>query len=214
MSENNSPLIRVAIIDDQHLFVEGLLGIINKSDIAEVIATAFSVTEGRKMLSEVLPDVLLLDVQLPDGNGIDFCAELTKLYPEMKIIMLTMFDEITIVKRSLMSGAAGYLLKNSSGVAVLTATVTVFGGEKHIDKAIESALNKKENATSVIFLTKREKEVLMLVAAGLSDTKIAAHIFLSVHTVRDYIKILHQKFQVSTNIEMIQRARERMLIKS
>ncbi|MDR1652925.1 MAG: response regulator transcription factor [Prevotellaceae bacterium] len=213
----NPHRVKVAILDDHVILSEGLKALFNQSAEVTVTDVYHTVAQCRAAFAVAgnLPELLLLDIQLPDGNGIDFCTELKKKYPCLKVIILTMFNEITIVKRSLMAGAEGYMLKNSSSSEMLEAITTVVAGEKHVDKDVRDALNKKNGKTEdLIFLTNREKEILTLIADGLSDTKIAKKIFLSPHTVRDHIKIIHKKLGASTNMECVQVAKKKMLIKN
>jgi DNA-binding NarL/FixJ family response regulator len=106
-------MLNVNIIDDHKLFVEGLTRIINDSKTIKVTAKAHTVTACKWLLLSGLPDVLLLDINLPDGNGIDLCYELINKYPELKILALTSFGELTVIRRMLDAGALGYILKNA-----------------------------------------------------------------------------------------------------
>jgi DNA-binding NarL/FixJ family response regulator len=214
MAKNNSQLITVTIIEDHQLVAEGLQRMINESRVAAVAEVYHDIqTSLTGITADTQPDVLLLDIGLPDGNGIDFCEELTKAFPKINIIMLTMYNEITFVKRSLMAGAKGYLLKNSSSSEVIEAIKTVFFGGTYINKEIEESLNNQEtNENQVISLNRREKEVLRYIVTGYSDTRIAKEMCLSGHTVRDYRKHLLQKFGVHTTIELGLKAKSMMMV--
>ena len=112
-------MIQVQIVDDHKMFVEGIERIINGSGIAKVTAKSHSSCECRQMLSTEQADVLLLDIHLPDGNGVDLCAEILSLYPKLKILALTSYSEYAVVNRMMSAGALGYVLKNAMAEEIL-----------------------------------------------------------------------------------------------
>ena len=106
-------MISVQIVDDHRILVDGMLRLINESGIAQVTGTAYCGKEALDMLRLKEPQVLLLDINLPDANGVDLCATIKEKYPNVKVIALTSFGEYTVVRRMLEAGANGYVLKNA-----------------------------------------------------------------------------------------------------
>ncbi|GHU72803.1 DNA-binding response regulator [Bacteroidia bacterium] len=210
-SSNHSQLIRVAIVDDHKILSEGLRRIIDESDIATVSATYYDLESCRQGLTACCPDVLLLDVLLPDGNGVDFCTEIKKAYSGLKIMMLTSFNELSIAKRSLHNGATGYVLKNALSEEVMAGIESVYHGEVFFCEEID-ILIKKTKKESIIWLTPREKEVLSLIASGLADPEIGDQLFLSRETVKGYRKDLLLKFNAKNSVVLVKMALEQQLI--
>ena len=106
-------MIDLQIVDDHKMVVESLSKLIDESGIAEITDVYYDLRTCWEGLSKRLPDILLVDIALPDGDGVDFCAEVKKVYPELKIMMLTTYKEFNIAKRALHNGALGYILKNA-----------------------------------------------------------------------------------------------------
>jgi Response regulator containing a CheY-like receiver domain and an HTH DNA-binding domain len=205
-------MITINIIEDHHFFAEGLKGMINASGIATVTNVYYDLQSSRAgMTFDNLPDVLLLDIQLPDGNGIDFCSELKKRFPDLKIIMLTMFNEVSIAKRSIHNGALGYLLKSSTSEEVIAGIETVNTGNIFMCKDIDLTI-KKAKSDEVLWLSDGEKKVLRHIAEGYTDTQIAEKIFRSQHTVKGIRKDLLLKFGAKNCVQLVVMAKQQMLI--
>jgi DNA-binding NarL/FixJ family response regulator len=122
-------MIYVAIVDDHKIITDSLSEIIEKVEGISIVGKAHSFAECRRMLENCRPDVLLLDVSLPDGNGLDLCSEICKHYPDVKILMLTTYAETNVIGRALDGGARGYVLKNSSSEEVIEGIRTIADGE-------------------------------------------------------------------------------------
>jgi DNA-binding NarL/FixJ family response regulator len=204
-------MINVWITDDHKLLAEGLLRIIDESGVVHVNAVYYDLDSCRKGLTVSLPDVLLLDVELPDGDGVDFCAEMIALYPGLKIMILTSYNEYSIAKRALLNGARGYVLKNAPPEEIMEGIQEVNNGETFLDENIE-ALLKKHKKEQIIRLTSREKEVLRLIADGLSNSEIADRLTISATTVKGYRQNLLLKFNVNSSLMMVKMAMEQKLM--
>ncbi len=204
-------MIKVAIVDDHRMLIEGLERTIVESGIAVVNGTYNSLAECRMGLDHSLPDVLLLDIHLPDGNGVEFCAELKKLYPGLKILILTSFGEISIPRRALHNGAMGYVLKNALFDEVIEGIKTVYSGEVFLCGEI-ARMMKKTRSAEAVWLTAREKEMLRLIAKGYSNPEIAKIVLLSEETIKTYRKNLLLKFQARNSVDMVLQAMEQKLI--
>ena len=210
-------MINIAIADDHLLVINGLKAMIeNTSDIKLL----FSATSGYDLLSELKekqPDVLLLDIQMPDINGIDLCKEVHARYPLVKIIALTNFEQSSYVKQMVRNGALGYLLKNIDGKTLQAAIRTVVQDKPFIHEQIRNnMLNEVLSGTKVtsqgISLTKRELEILGLVAKEMTNQEIADKLFISVRTVETHRVNLTQKLAVHNTAGLVKEAYKRGLI--
>ncbi len=184
MATNNSPLIRVAIVDDHKVLVEGLNRLINDSGTARVVGVGHSARECRELLRGELPDVLLLDIELPDGNGVDLCAELCLTYPGLKVLALTSYSEYPVIRRMLESGALGYVLKNAMAEEIYEGIETVASGERFLCHEVDLLLRHKES--DEIWLSPSEQRLLRLIVDGLTNPEIADKLCLSPATVKGY----------------------------
>lgn len=204
-------MIKVAIVDDHKLVVESLIHLINASEVAGVTACYKDLNSCREGLVEGVPDILLLDIALPDGDRVDFCAEIKELYPTLKIIMLTSFKEFNVAKRALHNGANGYILKNAESAEMILGIEVVHSGELFLCDEIDSLLqkNKKEK---VIWLSNREKEVLAHVAEGYTTKEIASLLSIDPETVKTYRSNLLLKLDAKNVATLIKKAYEMKLI--
>ena len=204
-------MVEVQIVDDHRMVVESLRKLINETNIARVSTIYYDLADCRKGLAKKLPDILLLDIGLPDGDGVDFCAEIKKQYPELKIIMLTSYKEFSIAKRALHNGALGYILKNAESEEMLVGIETVSKGEVFLCDEIDILLRAKADS-DVIWLSDRESEILKYVADGYTTKEIADLIFRDSETVKFFRKNLLIKLNARNVAELIKKAYEMKLI--
>lgn len=204
-------MIDVQIVDDHKMVVESLDRMITESGIARVTGRYYDLKSCREGLKQGIPDILMLDIELSDGDGIEFCAETGKLYPALKIIMLTSYKEFNIAKHALHNGAYGYILKNADLEEVFAGIETVSRGEQFLCEEIDLLLKDKKD-TEVIWLTNREKEILQYTAEGYTTKEIADLIFRAPETVKLYRKQLLLKLQVKNMAELIKKGYEMNLI--
>ena len=203
-------MINVHITDDHAMLVELLIPVINASGIAMVTGSSLRLSECRKALAMNQPDVLLLDINMPDGDGIVFCAEIHRQYPQMKIIGLTSHDEYSCIMAMLKNGASGYILKSEVVSEVLDAILAVMQSESYICQQMERVIRK--TTREAIFLTPREKEVLQMLAKGMSNRQIAEQLKVALSTVLSFHKRLNLKIVVSNPVELVVHARKMGLI--
>jgi len=203
-------MINVHIADDHAMLVELLIPVINDSGIACVSGYSHKLSECRKALAANLPDVLLLDINMTDGNGIVFCAEIHKLYPKLKIIALTGHDEYSSVMLMLKNGASGYIVKSEAVSEILEAIHTVMQGEIYISDRMEQIIRK--TTKEAISLTPREKQVLQMIAEGMTNSQIAERLEIGLATVLSFHKKLNLKIGASNPVELITHARKEGLI--
>ena len=204
-------MIEVQIVDDHRMVVESLKKLINETNIARVSAVYYDLVTCREGLAKKLPDILLLDIGLPDGDGVDFCAEIKKQYLGLKIIMLTSYKEFSIAKRALHNGALGYILKNAESEEMFLGIETVSKGEVFLCDEIDILLKEKVN-NDAIWLSDRESEILKYVANGYTTKEIADLIFRDSETVKFFRKNLLIKLNARNVAELIKKACEMKLI--
>lgn len=202
--------LKIAIVDDHKILVEGLRNLITESGIARVVGVAHTAQECRQSIGFWRPDVLMLDVGLPDTNGIDFCKELKVQRPELKILALTTHNEYSIVRQMLDNGASGYLIKNAMASEVLTGIKAVAAGEVFLSHEVD--LLMKKSFEKAIWLTERERELLKLVTEGYTNIEIADKIFLSPETIKGYRKNLLLKLGAKNTAVLVKMAIEQKLI--
>lgn len=203
-------MIRVAIVDDHRILTDGLQNLIDESGIGRVVGIAHSAKDCRHSIGFWNPEVLLLDVGLPDINGVDFCKELKTQYPKVKVLALTTHNEYSVVRQMLENGASGYLIKNAMVEEVLTGIETVANGEIFLCHEINLLMNRPKETH--IWLSQREREMLTLVVEGLTNTEIADRIFLSPETIKSYRKNLLLKLNAKNTAVLVRIAIEQKLI--
>ncbi len=203
-------MITVQIVDDHRMFVEGLEKIITGSELARIIGKAHSARECWNMLAWEQADVLLLDVHLPDGNGVDLCPLIKQKYPALKILALTSFAEYAVVSRMLENGAMGYVLKNAMPEEIIQGIETVAGGEKFLCHEVDLLLKKQ--ADRAVILTRKERELLRLISEGYISSEIAEKMNLGIDSINNYRKNLLLKLDARNTAVLVKIAMEQKLI--
>jgi two-component system, NarL family, response regulator LiaR len=198
--------IRLLIADDHKMVREGLKAFFAPADDFEVVAEAADGVEAVEKAFQVKPDVILLDLIMPNMDGIEAVKRIKDRLPDSKIVIITSSLEESQVIASIRAGASGYLLKDSSPLEIEDAIKKVYHGETAFPSRITSImvkeLNRKEKPPSkCTTLTDRETEILKLVARGLSNQEIADQLFLSVWTVRTYVTDILDKLEVENRTQ-------------
>jgi DNA-binding NarL/FixJ family response regulator len=210
MEKNNSQLIRVAVVDDHQIVIDGLEKIISESENACLIAKSHNVVGCWKMLNAEQPDVLLLDVGLPDGSGMDLCPKIKLRYPAVNILMLTSYAEYAIISHVLNNGASGYILKNAMPEEIIEGIIKVASGKRFLCEEVDILLKKGDK--NKIELTRRESELLRLIAEGYTNIEIADKMYLGYETIRSYRKNLHLKLDAHNTAELTKIAMDLRLV--
>ena len=185
-------LIRVFLLDDHEVVRRGLRDLLATEADIEVIGEAGSAVAALARIPALRPDVAVLDVRLPDGDGVSVCREVRSTVPATACLMLTSYGDDQALLGAIMAGAAGYVLKQTCGVDLVNAVRTVAAGQSTLDAyATQHVLQRlRERAASVdpvAALTEQEKRVLTLIGEGLSNRQIAEHMFLSESTAKNYV---------------------------
>jgi DNA-binding NarL/FixJ family response regulator len=207
-------MYRIIIADDHKMVAEAISRLVETievegSRIGEVVSIAYTLEETRKACEELKPDILLVDMAMPDGNGIDFIPKLQELCPTMKIAVLTYYSEASIVRLALNNGARGYFLKACNAQELVEGLKKVGEGEVYVCEEAMMTLRKKNKAET---LTNREKEILRLIVEGFSTKEIAVKLYLSFETVHSYMKNIRQKLGVSNTASIVREAIRQQLI--
>jgi len=210
LSTFNFQRIRVAIVDDHKMVAEGFEHLINESGVAGVIGKAYSVAGCWKLLAQSKIDVLLLDVSLPDGSGIDLFPQINARYPNLKVVILTSHSEPLIVKQALETGISGFIMKNATADVIIEGIQTVASGKRFLCKETNRLLQQR--GCQPILLSRREQELLRLIVAGKSNSEIAAGMNLGYETIKSYRKHLMLKLNTSNTAELVRIALEQKLV--
>jgi DNA-binding NarL/FixJ family response regulator len=213
---------RILIIDDHPLFREGLKAILARDDRFEVVGEAGSAVEGKNKAQKLNPEIILMDISLPDQNGIELTKEIKRKRPESRVLVISMHSKIDLVTEAFQAGALGYIIKESATDTLLQALHAISKDEHYLDssisrqvvqKLIDSPL-KKEKITDAAYasLTSREQEVMRLVAEGFSVKKIAEKLFISPKTVENHRSSIMKKLDLHSSHELIRYAAKLGLI--
>ncbi|MGY1727924.1 response regulator [Geodermatophilus sp. SYSU D01062] len=202
----------VLVVDDHPLFRDGLVALVGSLPWAQVVAEAGDATGAVAAALEHRPDVVLMDLHVPGGNGLDATARITEALPDTAVLVLTMVENEDAVAAALRAGARGYLVKGASRAQIARAIEAVADGETILGRGVGSALahlRPRGDALSAFpTLTDREREVLGLLAGGLSNGEIARRLFLSDKTVRNVVSAVFAKLEVGSRAEAVARARD------
>lgn len=188
----NKYRIDVYIADDHTMFAEGLADALNHSDSVHVSRTFHTLAECRTAIAERRPDVLLLDIAMPDGNGPDFCRWVVSTYTRVKVIAVSMHNEYSVVQRMLDAGAHGYVLKSAPIGHLLKAIGSAWQGRRILSPEVERIV--QVGSEESVPLSAVEKHILKLICDGLTNREIALQVSLSTETVNWYRKRLLAKF--------------------
>lgn len=201
------------IIEDHPVVIEGLRQFLNNSGLFGNCITASTGEEALTYLRAYKPDVVLLDLHLPDISGIELCKKLLLQQPQLKILAISSFSEHDKIKQVLANGALGYVLKNASDEEILQAINDVIAGNKHIADDVKEILLQTEGSKQATILTHRETEVLQLIADGFTNTEIAEKLNLSPLTIDSHRKNLLMKLDARNTAALIKIAIAQNLIK-
>lgn len=203
-------MARILIADDHQVVAEGIARIIKEHSSDVEMDIAGNLADALLLVKKLHPDLLLLDVALPDGDGIDAIPLFVEACPPMRIIIFTMYAEGAVVGRAMKAGAHGYLLKSVSSKELLEAIHAVANGETYICE--EARSHAHEEMEAVPTLTLREREVLALIVQGKTIKEIAEELFLGFETVHSYTKYLRQKLHCQNTASLVRTAIEQHLV--
>ena len=197
------PPLRLLVVDDHEVVREGLVALLSRREEFQVVAEAGTVAESLAAVRRFEPDLVVMDVRLPDGSGIEACREIRAEYPAIRIVVLTSYPDEEAVLSAILAGASGYLLKQIRGRDLVTALEAVGRGDSLLDPAVtERVLERVRRIANgaerdeLSDLTAQERKILRLVADGKTNKEIAAEVFLSDKTVKNYVSSILSKLNL------------------
>lgn len=199
---------RILLVDDHEVVRLGLKALLDRHPNFEVVGEAGSAHDAVQQVEALQPDVVVMDIRLPGGSGIEACQEIAEKHPSSKVIMLTSYAEDEMLFSAIRAGAAGYVLKQIGGEDLVRAIEAVGRGEALLDPAVTQRIfqevrkaAREEEASAFSTLTQQEKHVLLLVSEGKTNREIAKGLFLGEGTVRNYVSSILSKLGVSNRAE-------------
>jgi DNA-binding NarL/FixJ family response regulator len=205
-------MIRVFIIDDHQMITEGIHSLLQDESDIEWMGSARSPDELLSFLRKRQPDILLMDINLPQKSGLDLCKEVKEKYPAILIIGLSTSDQPSVIRKMRENGASGYLLKDASKKEIIEALQQVNKGKEYVNFSVAKALKRNAPNNLLPVLTKREKQILELIAEGHTNHEIADALFLNVTTIDSHRKNMLTKFNAKNTAALIKIAVSNHLI--
>ena len=194
----------IFIVDDHYMVIEGIHSLLHQEKDIDWMGHATNAESCLSFLKRQKPDIILMDVSLPDKNGTELCKEVKQLYPSVFVLGLSTFNQQAIIQNMVDNGASGYVLKNATKEELLEAISEVLKGKKYFSFEVAAALRETKEKQPLI--TRREKEVLQLIAEGLTNVEISEKLFISMPTVNTHRKSLLEKFGVKNTATLIGKA--------
>lgn len=207
-------MISIYVTDDHPMLIDGLKNLLESEADLRLDGCFTTGKDTLNALRKKLPDILLLDINLPDCNGVELSREIRRIYPDLRIIMLSMHDERAIINSVLNNKVNGYLLKHSAGSEIIQGIRYTVNGGTYLCKQSHQIYYDTQRAgpDAIPTITRREKDILSLIAEGYTTSQIADKLFISTHTVESHRKNLMEKFSASSMPMVIKYATEFMLI--
>lgn len=205
-------MIKLFIIDDHQIIIEGIQTLLKDEADIEWMGSAKLPEELMSYLKRDQPDILLMDIHLPQKNGLELCKEVKEKYPAINIIGLSTSDQASVIRKMLENGASGYLLKDASKQEIIHTIQLVSKGKEHVNFSVAEILKNKMPNESLPMLTRREKEILELISEGLTNQEIATRLFLNSTTIDSHRKNMLTKFNAKNTASLIKIAMSNNLI--
>jgi DNA-binding NarL/FixJ family response regulator len=213
--------IRIILTEDHQILRDGIKALIASGNI-EITGEASDGAELWKLLETSQPDIVLMDISLPDTSGIELTRIIAEKYPKVKVLILSMFTDESFINQAIKAGAKGYLHKNTTREEMLLAIETVYSGSDFYSDSVSKIILKsyidkaKKNVEEVVdplkVLSKREIEILVMFAEGFINKEIADHLFISIRTVESHKNHIMQKLNLKTQVELVKYAIRHNLI--
>lgn len=197
--------IKVFIVYDHYMVIEGIRSLLQNEKNIEWIGHAMNAESCLAFLKQQQPDVILMDISMPDKSGIDLCREVKQKYPSVFIVGLSTFNQQSFIQKMMDNGASGYVLKNATQDELMEGIEIVMKGRTYLSDEASKVLRKNDDSDAPV-LTRREKEVLELIAEGMTNNEIATKLFLSSTTVDTHRKNLLSKLSAKNTAELVKLA--------
>ncbi|RSK50686.1 response regulator [Bacillus canaveralius] len=209
-------MIRLMLVDDHAVLRDGLRNILGMEDDIEVVGEAISGDDALQKIGIIKPDIVVMDINMPNKNGVEVTGIIKKQYPNIKVLVLTMHSHDEFFMSAIREGADGYLLKDAPSDQVVAAIRTVAKGESVIHPSMTKKLlsfhQQKQTETENSSLTEREKEVLLCLVEGLSNKEIAQRLFISDKTVKIHVSKIFKKLNVKSRSQVVIYAVQNQLV--
>ena len=212
-------LLRLLVVDDHEVVRRGLVALLARRERFQVVAEADSVAQALEAARRYHPDLVVMDARLPDGSGIAACRQIRAEQPATRVVILTGYADQEAVVGSIVAGASGYLLKQSRGRDLVAALEAVGRGESLLDPAVTAPVLERlrctpggTSAENLTALTPREQQILLLIADGKTNKEIAAELFLSDKTIKNYVSALLTRLHVRRRAQAAAVARHRLSV--
>ncbi|PLR79727.1 DNA-binding response regulator [Bacillus canaveralius] len=209
-------MIRLMLVDDHAVLRDGLRNILGMEDDIEVVGEAISGDDALQKIGIIKPDIIVMDINMPNKNGVEVTGIIKKQYPNIKVLVLTMHSHDEFFMSAIREGADGYLLKDAPSDQVVAAIRTVAKGESVIHPSMTKKLlsfhQQKQTETENSSLTEREKEVLLCLVEGLSNKEIAQRLFISDKTVKIHVSKIFKKLNVKSRSQVVIYAVQNQLV--
>jgi two-component system, NarL family, response regulator DevR len=203
VTDDARPVMRLLVVDDHEVVRQGLVALLDRREGFQVVAEAGTAAEAVEQARKFQPELVIMDVRLPDGSGIEACREIRSELPETRVVILTSYPDEEAVIAAIVAGASGYLLKQVRARDLVAALEAVGRGESLLDPAVTGKVLERMRriATSdqpdeLSALTQQERKILALVAEGKTNKEIAAEVFLSDKTVKNYVSSILAKLNL------------------
>jgi len=211
--------INIFLVDDHQIVRDGIKSLLLDSSVISITGEAMNGKEFMEKIEQAKPDVILMDISLPDISGIELTKQVTQQFPEIKIVILSMYTQEEFITNAIAVGAKGYLPKNTTKQELLNAIIAVHNGKEYYNEAVSKII--LENYISTVrkpkepepakdkemnVLSSREKQILQMVVEGLSNQDIADKLFISIRTVESHKNHIMQKIGIKSTVELIKYA--------
>lgn len=212
-------IVRVLIVDDHPMAREGMQEILKVEPTFQIVDEATSGEEAIQKTEEYMPDLILMDIRLPDISGLEATKRIKSAYPYVKIVMVTVSDDITDLFEAIKNGAQGYLLKNVTNNSWISYLKAIVHDDTPISKDLAEKMLKEFNQHQNQYneekdsLSTREREILMLVAKGYTNRDISIRLEISEHTVKNHLKNIFQKLHLNNRVQLAKYAYEKGYMK-
>lgn len=203
-------MINVVIADDHRIVAEGIARLIEESQTATVVGISGTIADAVALVSQLRPHILMLDIAMTDGDGIDAIPRFREVCPPLRIVMLTCYAEPSVIHRAMQAGVNGYLLKNVSAEEFAAGLTSVIKGQTYVCSEAKALLSSMREVSPA--LTNREREILQLIVQGYTIKEIADKLYLGFETIHSYTKSLRQKLGCNNSASLVRIAIERHLV--
>lgn len=200
---SDAPRIRIVLVDDHAVVRAGLARVLESHDGIEIVGQAGTIKDASERIEVTRPDVVVLDLELPDGNGLDLLPEIERRLPDTKVLVLSMHDETSYVQNAFAAGVDGYLLKDAAEAELAAALKAISSGERYVYPPLGARLAQAAIAQADDPLTPRERDIARLLALGHTNQEVASQLYLSVRTVETHRGHLMSKLGLHSRAELV-----------